>query len=57
MKFINNYLQNIENIDKLQSGVFVFFFVLFIAVVAWVMIGDKKMYQDNGKLPLDDDNQ
>jgi len=56
MKLAKHYLNLVANADSLQSVVSVFFFLLFMAILIWVIMGKKKMYAENGNMPLQDDD-
>ena len=55
MKLAKHYLEQVAMADHLQNIAFIIFFVLFLVGVTWVIIGPKKMYEENGNMPLDDD--
>ncbi len=56
MKLVKHYLNQVAYADQLQSAAFVIFFILFTAIVIWVIVGDKKHYTDRGNMPLQDDD-
>jgi len=56
MKLAKYYLNQVANADHLQAIVSVIFFVIFLFIIAWVIFGPKKMYTENGDLPLEDND-
>lgn len=55
MKLAKHYLNQVAHADQLQTVAFIIFFVLFLIILFWVLSGEKKMYAENGTLPLEDD--
>ena len=56
MKLAKYYLEQVAHADQLQTIAFVIFFLLFVAVMIWVITGPKKMYAENGMMPLENDD-
>jgi cbb3-type cytochrome oxidase subunit 3 len=56
MKLAKHYLNQVAFADQLQSIAFVIFFILFLIILVWIITGEKKMYLDNGNMPLEDND-
>lgn len=56
MKLAKYYLNQVANADHLQTIVGVVFFIIFTIIIAWVILGPKKMYIENGNMPLEDND-
>ena len=55
MKLAKHYLNLVANADNLQTIASIFFFILFMVILIWVIFGEKKMYAENGNMPLKED--
>lgn len=55
MKLAKHYLSQVAHADQLQTIAFVIFFIMFVSILYWILSGDKKTYEENGNMPLQED--
>ena len=56
MKLVIHYLNKVGIAADLQSGVFLFFFLLFLFIMYVIIKGNKQEYREYGNMPLKEDS-
>jgi len=56
MKLVSHYFEQIQGLEYYPIAVLIAFFTLFLLIM-WMILGaDKKVMDDFGNIPLEDDN-
>lgn len=53
-KFYKEWFSNYEHAEALQTASLVLFMVFFVSLISYVLTRPKKYYEEDSKLPLDE---